>query len=79
MGISNVATAISGPIAIFTAGLVIAATTSILGPGNGPRAALLVAACYFLVCAWLLRPVDPHRREALALMPPVTEPSPTSG
>jgi MFS family permease len=79
MGISNVATAISGPIAIFTAGLVIAATTSVLGPGNGPRAALFVAACYFLVCAWLLRPVDPRRREAVALMPPAAERSPTTG
>jgi MFS-type transporter involved in bile tolerance (Atg22 family) len=79
MGISNVATAISGPIAIFTAGLVIAATAAMLGPGNGPRAALLVAACYFVVCALLLRPVDPRRREAVAPMALAAEMSPTGG
>jgi len=75
MGISNVATAIAGPSALVMGGLVIALVNSVVSFGAGPRAALAVGAVLFIVCALLLRPVDPRRREDRDLPGPA-EPSP---
>ena len=75
MGISNVATAIAGPSALVSGGLMIALFNELLTFGAGPRAALLLGAGLFILCALLLRPVDPRRREDRALLAPA-EPSP---
>jgi MFS family permease len=59
MGLSNVATASSGVLAIAIGGTLMDA----LGDGDGPRAALWFAVSLFGVGALLLRPVDQRRRE----------------
>jgi MFS family permease len=64
MGISNVATASSGVIAIAVAGgIVMDGVNDLVGYGVGPRAALLVGVACYGVGALLLRPVDERRRE----------------
>ncbi|MEK6720456.1 MAG: MFS transporter [Chloroflexota bacterium] len=63
MGISNVATASAGVIALATGGTLM---DIIGGPerlGSGPRAALALGVALFVVAAILLRPVDERRRE----------------
>jgi MFS family permease len=68
MGISNVATASSGVVAIAVAGgLVMDRVNEAFGRGLGPRAALLVGVAAYVIGALLLRPVDERRREALPL------------
>jgi MFS family permease len=79
MGISNVATAISGPVGRLTAGFVVAGLVlfglppELRGaPGAGeqsdfyqvaPRVALLLTLVFFAISAWALRHVDETRRE----------------
>jgi MFS family permease len=64
MGISNVATAASGIVAIaIAAGLVMDRVNQAIGYGAGPRAAILVGVGSYAVGALLLRPVDERRRE----------------
>jgi MFS family permease len=75
MGISNVATAIAGPSSLVLGGLVIALVNALVRFGAGPRAALALGAVLFIVCALLLRPVDPRRREDRDLPAPAV-PSP---
>jgi MFS family permease len=75
MGISNVATAIAGPTSLVLGGIIIALVNSLVSFGAGPRAALALGAVLFIVCAVLLRPVDPRRREDRDLPGPI-EPSP---
>jgi len=79
MGISNVATAISGPIGRLTAGFVVAGLVFVglppelrgvpnSGPQSdfyevSPRIALLLTLVFFVISAWALRHVDERRRE----------------
>jgi MFS family permease len=63
MGISNVATASSGILAVAIGGNLMDAANASLGYGAGPRAALTLAIAYFVVGAVLLVPVDARRRE----------------
>jgi hypothetical protein len=59
MGLSNVATASAGVLAIAIGGTLM----DLVGGPAGPRAALLMAVALFGVGALLLRPVDARRRE----------------
>ena len=59
MGLSNVATASSGVLAVAIGGTLM----DVVGGGAGPRAALWLAVVLFGVGAVLLRPVDERRRE----------------
>ena len=57
MGISNVATATNGVVAVFVGGLIIDAFSRAGSPELGPRIAFLLAPAWFAVGALLLRPV----------------------
>jgi MFS family permease len=64
MGISNVATASSGVVAIAVAlGLVMDRVTIAADPGTGPRAAMIVGIACYGIGALLLRPVRERRPE----------------
>jgi MFS family permease len=67
MGLSNVATASSGVLAVAIGGTLM----DVVGGAGGPRAALWLAVALFGVGAALLRPVDERRREDV---PPPFEP-----
>jgi MFS family permease len=69
MGMSNVATASAGILALGLGGLLLDLINRLLGYGAGPRAAFLLAAGFFLLGAFFLRPVDPKRREDVAVSP----------
>jgi len=62
MGLSNVATASSGVLAVAVGGTLM----DLVGGPEGPRAALWMAVVLFGVGAVLLRPVDERRREDFA-------------
>jgi MFS family permease len=59
MGLSNVATASAGVLAIAIGGTIV----DLIGGGDGPRAALWMGVGLMAVGAVLLWPVDAHRRE----------------
>jgi MFS family permease len=59
MGLSNVATASSGVLAVAVGGTLM----DVVGGADGPRAAMWFAVALFGVGALLLRPVDERRRE----------------
>jgi len=61
MGMSNVATASAGPVALIVGGPIL----YLLPGGDGTRLAMLAGLGFFVVGALLLRPVDPRRREDL--------------
>jgi hypothetical protein len=79
MGISNVATAVSGPVGRLTAGLISAGLVLIGLPADlrnvpnsgpqsvyyeiAPRVALIAALVFFAISGWALRHVDERRRE----------------
>ncbi len=63
MGMSNVATASAGAFALIIGGPLIDIVGGVEETGEGPRAAVLVGAVFFVVAAFLLRPVDARRRE----------------
>ncbi len=67
MGLSNVATASAGVLAIAVGGTLM----DVIGGGDGPRAALWMAVGLFAVGALLLRPVDERRREDIPAPAPV--------
>jgi MFS family permease len=69
MGISNVATATAGILAVTTGGALMDGANAALGYGQGPRLALLLAVAYFGLGALLLRPVVEPRRRAAAATP----------
>jgi MFS family permease len=71
MGISNVATASAGTVALALGGAAVMDTVNrTLGYGTGPRAALLFGAACYILGGLLLRPVVEKRREdAIALDP----------
>ena len=62
MGISNVGTAVAGPLAAVLSGVTLD-TVNRVDPAAGPRAAYLIGVGFFVLSAILLRPVDPTRRE----------------
>lgn len=65
MGISNVATAASGVVAIAVAlKVVMDSVTVAIDPGTGPRAAMVVGVACYGIGALLLRQVREDRREA---------------
>jgi hypothetical protein len=59
MGLSNVATASSGVLAVAFGGTLM----DLVGGPSGPRAALWLAVALFGLGAVLLRPVDERRRD----------------
>jgi MFS family permease len=63
MGISNVATACAGPVALLTGGLLMDVVGGPEEAGSGPRAAMVVAVGLFALGAILLRPVREERVE----------------
>ncbi len=67
MGLSNVATASSGVLAIAVGGTLM----DLIGGGDGPRAAQWMAVALFAVGAALLWPVDERRRDDDAIPPAV--------
>jgi MFS family permease len=75
MGISNVATASSGIVALALGGAAVMDTVNgLLGYGTGPRAALWLGVLSYLIGALLLRPVDERRREDMPVGIPATSP-----
>ena len=77
MGISNVATASAGTVALALGGAGAMDTlNTLIGYGVGPRAGLLVGAACYAIGAVLLRPVDERRREDAPEPVAVTEPQP---
>jgi hypothetical protein len=65
MGLSNVVTASSTTIAIIIGGPFIDIVNKTFGTGSGPRIELLLGVGYFILGAFLLRPVgEPDRRLA---------------
>jgi len=73
MGISNVATASAGTVALALGGAAVMDTVNRwLGYGAGPRAALLLGVACYLVGALLLKPVVERRREPDAALAPTT-------
>lgn len=75
MGISNVVTAMAGPIALFSGGIVAAVFNQVTF-GLGARMAYLMAALFFVVAAILLRPVDQRRWEDVHGGTPAAAPAP---
>jgi MFS family permease len=61
MGISNVGTALAGPIPAIAGGLLLDAVFR-LDPAASPRVAYAVGIVLFVLAAVLLRPVDPASR-----------------
>jgi MFS family permease len=69
MGISNVATASAGTVALALGGAAVMDTVNHwLGYGAGPRAALLLGVGFYLLGALLLVPVVERRREPEAAL-----------
>jgi MFS family permease len=63
MGMSNVATASSGALALVVGGTIIDIVGGPQHAGSGPRTAFAVAIGFYVLAALLLRPVDERRRE----------------
>jgi MFS family permease len=72
MGLSNVATASSGVLAVAVGGTLMDLVGGAAQDGAGPRAALALAVLLYGVGALLLRPVEERRREDLAPIKPET-------
>ena len=70
MGLSNVATASAGVLALAVGGTLMDVIGGPALAGSGPRAALWMAVALFGIGALLLRPVDERRREDF---PPVID------
>ncbi len=62
MGISNVATALAGPLGLVVGGLILDGVGA-RDFGAGPRAAFALTLVFFALAALCLRPVDPTRRD----------------
>ncbi|MEO5940972.1 MAG: hypothetical protein ABIZ72_08285, partial [Candidatus Limnocylindrales bacterium] len=63
--LSNVATGASTVFAVMTGGLVLDLVNNVAGLGQGPRAAYVLGAIYYMVAIVCLRPVvEPDRRRA---------------
>jgi MFS family permease len=70
MGMSNVATASAGALALVVGGPIVDVIGGPAETGAGPRAAVAVGIGLFVVAAILLRPVDERRREDLPVALP---------
>jgi MFS family permease len=70
MGLSNVATASSGVLAVAIGGTLMDVVGGPAEAGSGPRAALVLAVVLYGVGALLLRPVVERRREAIQPIEP---------
>lgn len=70
MGISNVATASAGVLALALGGTLMDVVGGPERLGEGPRAAMALGVVLFVVAAMLLRPVDERRREDAAELVP---------
>jgi MFS family permease len=68
MGISNVVTAMAGPMALFIGG-VIAAVFNSVAFGLGPRMAFATAVLFYVLAGLFLRQVDPRRWEDVHAQP----------
>ena len=66
MGISNLAVALAGPVALLVGGPIIDVVGGTAETGDGPRAAFLAGIAFFILAAVFLRPVDPTPREMRA-------------
>ena len=75
MGISNVATASSGALALAIGGTAMDLVGGVAQAGSGPRAAYALAVAYLILGAVFLRPVDERRREDV---PAPLAPEPTT-
>jgi MFS family permease len=62
MGISNVGTAMAGPVVLLVAGPILDWVYT-FDPAASPRAAYAVSVVFFILAAILLRPVDPTPRD----------------
>ena len=74
MGMSNVATASAGPVALLVGGPIL----FLLPGGDGTRLAMLAGLAFFVLGALLLRPVDPRRREESTAEPGVPSGAPAA-
>ena len=63
MGMSNVATASAGILALGLGGILLDVVNNTMGYGTGPRAAFAAAVVLYGLGALFLRPVDERRRE----------------
>jgi hypothetical protein len=63
MGISNLAVAMAGTVALLVGGPIMDAVGGPQATGDGPRAAFLAGIALFALAAVFLRPVDPTPRE----------------
>jgi MFS family permease len=63
MGISNIAVAAAGALAVALVGPIIDFVGGTAETGDGPRAGFLAAVVFFAFAAWFLRRVDPRKRE----------------
>jgi MFS family permease len=63
MGISNLAVAMAGTVALLVGGPIMDAVGGAQATGDGPRAAFLAGIGLFALAAMFLRPVDPTPRE----------------
>ena len=66
MGLSNVATGLAGTLAVLCGGVIVFALSRLLGPSGealGTRLAYALAVAFYLLGAYLLRQVDPTRRD----------------
>ena len=78
MGISNVATASAGTVALAIGGAgAMDIVNGLVGYGTGPRAALALGVLCYAIGALLLRPVDERRREDPELVAGIAEMAPT--
>jgi MFS family permease len=62
MGMSNVGTAMAGPVAAVVGGVAMY-LVGLVDFGSGPRAAYACSVGFFLLCALFLRRVDPTPRD----------------
>ena len=72
MGLSNVATASAGVLAVAVGGTLM----DFVGGSNGPRTALWMGVCLMILGAILLRPVVERRRDDPIQLEPVVAVSP---
>ena len=63
MGISNIAVAAAGALAVALVGPIIDIVGGTAETGEGPRVGFLAAVVFFVLAAWFLRRVDPRKRE----------------
>jgi MFS family permease len=63
MGISNIAVAAAGALAVALVGPIVDVVGGKAETGDGPRAGFLAAVVFFVLAAWFLRRVDPRKRE----------------